>query len=592
MKKKISLLVFIMVDILILLAVIIITFSSTKDYYTVEFNLNGGVLLSGDLKQTVKFGNRAIPPKVVKDGEKFLEWSDDYHNITEDKVIYAIWDFDTTFGIEFDVYYDGNYCLISGAFNQITGDVYVSAYYNEKRVIGVKDNAFTDCSRMTSINLPSGIYSIGKQTFKGCTSLSSILLPDTLINIDDEAFAECTSLTEITLPESLISIGKNAFSNCLGLQVIELGSNVEEINGESFNNMESLESIFVSEDNPYFTTIDGNLYSKDGKVLIKYASGKTEEVFNIPDSVEVISEYAFDNAKSLKKINISNNLYEIKTNGIYQCENIEYTTLDDIFYLGNENNPYQILLSMTDLTKSDITLPEGVQIICSNAFQDCINLVSIKMNDGLTSIGDSAFSGCTSLETINLPSSLITIGDRAFYNCSSLKDFEFPDYLETIGKYAFYSCVSLENIVIPNSVLLLDEYAFNSCTNLSTVKLSNKMDKISRSLFNNCISLKSITIPNSIKSIENSAFRGCQRLKTIIIPNSVESIGSYAFYNCSNLEEIYIPISVKTVGFNVIYGSSMLNIMCQANSLPTGWNPRWASRYHSIKWNVESPGKD
>ena len=54
MKKKLSLLIFITVDILIVLAVILITFRTTKDYYTVQFELNGGILLSGELKQTVK----------------------------------------------------------------------------------------------------------------------------------------------------------------------------------------------------------------------------------------------------------------------------------------------------------------------------------------------------------------------------------------------------------------------------------------------------------------------------------------------------------------------------------------------------------
>ena len=592
MKKKISLLLFIIVDISILLAVIFITFSSTKDYYTVEFNLNGGVLLSGDLKQTVKFGSKAIPPQVVKDGEKFLEWSDDYHNITEDKVIYAIWDFETTFGIQFDVYYDGNYCLISGSYNDISGDVYISAYYNERRVIGVKDNAFTERKRMTSISLPSGIYSIGKQSFKGCSSLSSIMLPDTLINIDEEAFAGCKSLTEIVLPETIISIGKNAFSDCTGLNVITLGPNVEEISGESFNNMESLESIIVSEDNPYFTSIDGNLYSKDGKVLIKYASGKTDEVFSIPDSVEVISDYAFENAKNLKKINISNNLYNIEPNGIYQCDNIEYNVLDGIKYLGNEENPYQILLSVIELTQTEIVLPEGVKVIYDEAFKDCTDLVSVDISYGLKLLGDSAFYGCLNLQTIKLPSSIISIGDNAFYSCESLVDLKLPDYLQTIGTYAFYSCISLEEIAIPNSVISVDEHAFDNCTGLITAKLSSQMDKISRSLFYDCSGLKSVIIPDSIKTIENSAFRNCISLQKVILPNSVESIGSSAFYNCAKLTEIYIPSSVKSVGMNIIYGCPMVTIMCQAESKPSSWHLRWASGYRSIKWNVEFPGKD
>lgn len=597
MRKRISLLVFVIVDLLVLLAVILITFTSTKDYYTVEFNLNGGVLLSGNLKQTVKFGQSAIPPKVSKDGETFLEWSDDYHNVTENKVIYAIWDFKTTFGIQFDVYGEGNYCLVSGSFSDISGDVYISAYYGDKRVLGVKDYAFLNRSRMTSISLPSGIYSIGKQTFKGCSSLLSIKLPDSLVNIDEEAFAGCTSLSELTLPETVVSIGSNAFNDCANIKTINLGSKVEEITGESFSNMVSLESITVSEDNPYFTTIDGNLYTKDCKTLIKYASGKTDEVFNMPEGVEVISEYAFDNAQNLKKINISNELYDIKANGIYQCENVEYTSIDGIQYIGNENNPYLILLSVEEITNSNLVLPDGVKIIYANAFKDCLDLTSITMGQGLTSISDAAFSGCTNLESIKMPTSLISLGDSIFYNCSSLTSIELPTGITEIPSKAFYECVSLNSIVLSKNLKLIGESAFFNCSNLEKLDLPNCIEEIGDNALEGCTGISEINVPISVKKIGRGFIKNCTSLekltvpfigseedalnathfgyffgtlrmstnntliptslKTVIITNAT-TIESSAFYYCKNIEELYLPNTLREVGKSAFLGCANL----------------------------------
>ncbi len=539
MKKKLSLLIFITVDILIVLAVILITFRTTKDYYTVQFELNGGVLLSGELKQTVKFGQDAVPPVVSKDGEIFLEWSDDYTKITEDKIIYALWDHESTFGLEFEVHWNGNYSLVSGAFDSITGDIYVSAYYQGRRVLGVKDGAFINCNRMNSITLPDGMYSIGNSAFNGCTSLTSIELPNSLVSIGDNAFSLCKNLTSISLPDTVVSIGKYAFSDCENLKTIEIGPNIEDICGETFYGMNSLVEIIVSDDNPHYKSIDGNLYSKDGKTLIKYATGKKDEVFTMPDSVEVISEFAFDNAVSLKKINISNNLYEIKPNAIYQCENVEYTNLDGISYIGNDTNPYLILLNVKELKQANVVLPENVKIIYTDAFKDCTLIQTLEVGKELRSIGDGAFAGCINIKEILLPFTLISIGEGAFYNCTSL-----------------------EKITIPSGVLTISNNTFNNCINLKDVDLSKNLESIGDNAFYNCSSLESIALPNTLDEIGTAAFLGCIKLKEMIVPKNVKKIGMGIVQNCQSLQKLSIPFigpeidSTSNTHFGYLFGSS------------------------------------
>lgn len=587
MKKRITLLIFIAVDILILLAVILITFSSTKDYYTVEFDLNGGVLLSGDLKQTVKFGNNAKPPIVSKDGEKFLEWSDDWTNITSDKVIEAIWDFDTTFGIQFDVYGNGNYCLVNGSFENISGDVYISAYYYDKRVLGIKDQAFINRSRMTSISLPSGMFSIGNESFKGCTSLSTIIFPDTLVSIGNNGFDGCESITEIVLPDSLVSIGDNAFSNCINLTKLTIGPNVKDISTNSFMNLTSLQEIIVSDDNPNFMSIDGNLYTKDGKTLIKYASGKTDEIFNIPDSVEVIEQYAFDNIENLKTINISNSLHKINSNGFYMCDNVEYTEYNGGFYFGSLDNPHLMLYTIKDPEITELIVHDSTKIVYSYSLKNCLNLETVVLPSGLISIGDEAFYGCKNLKNISLPSSLISIGSSAFYGCENITSILVPLWITEIKPSTFEGCINLKDVLLSKNIISIGDDAFYGCENIIELRLPSSLETIGTFSFYNCKLLSEIIVPSTVTSIGRAAFQGCSSLESITLPftgysmdqnnnkffgyifgcirpnfnsNYIPSslikvvitketqLSNNAFNGCKYIEELYLPSSIKSVG--------------------------------------------
>ena len=64
--------------------------------------------------------------------------------------------------------------------------------------IDIFDYAFYNCSSLTSITIPEGVYSIYRYAFASCSSLTSITIPDSVTNIYDYAFASCSSLTSIT----------------------------------------------------------------------------------------------------------------------------------------------------------------------------------------------------------------------------------------------------------------------------------------------------------------------------------------------------------------------------------------------------------
>ena len=162
--------------------------------------------------------------------------------------------------------------------------------------------------------------------YKG--TASSFVIPDSVTKIADKTFYNCSSLTSVTIPNSVTSIGSDAFFGC-----------------------SSLTSITVDENNVNYKSIDGNLYSKDGTTLIKYAIGKTETSFTIPDSVTNIGNNAFSGCRSLTGITIPNSVTSIGSWAFSGCRSL-----------------------------TSITIPDSVTIIWVEAFYNCSILTSINYN--------------------------------------------------------------------------------------------------------------------------------------------------------------------------------------------------------------------
>ena len=90
-------------------------------------------------------------------------------------------------------------------------------------------------------------------------------------------------------------------------------------------------SIVVDENNTAYQSINGNLYSKDGTVLITYAIGKTDTSFVIPNSVTTIGYAAFSGCSNLTSVTIPDSVTTIGSRAFYECYN-----LTDVYYTGSE----------------------------------------------------------------------------------------------------------------------------------------------------------------------------------------------------------------------------------------------------------------
>ena len=204
-----------------------------------------------------------------------------------------------------------------------------------------------------------------------CKSILSIIIEDGVTSIGDSVFYNCSSLTSITIPDSVISIGVGAFSECSSLTNITIPDSVTSISYDSFYKCNSLSDINVNRNNPKYSSINGNLYNKNCSLLIQYAIGKKDTLFNIPDSVTSISYMAFYDCRSLKNINISDNIISIGDLAFFGC-----SSLTDITIPYNVISIGEMAFSSCN-SLSTITISGNVNFICYHAFKYCNNLTDV-----------------------------------------------------------------------------------------------------------------------------------------------------------------------------------------------------------------------
>lgn len=149
-------------------------------------------------------------------------------------------------------------------------------------------------------------------------SMRRVEIPDFVTAIGTYAFSECNSLEEILIGDGVSSI-KSAFTGCMSVQRITLGKKVSDADIDFLSDCKYLTDIAVVPENITYKSVDGNLYSKDGKTLVKYAIGKADNSFVVPNGVNVIGKKAFQGANNLTEIVISEGVTAIRERAFYNC---------------------------------------------------------------------------------------------------------------------------------------------------------------------------------------------------------------------------------------------------------------------------------
>ncbi|MCM1159531.1 MAG: leucine-rich repeat domain-containing protein, partial [Clostridium sp.] len=467
-------------------------------------------------------------------------------------------------------------------------------------VTRIEDYVFFLCSSLTGIEIPDSVTSIGNRAFYGCRSLTLFVEKDSYTeqyakennlpykyigesstdNKTEESKQPTTEQTAVDnvhaetltsgdyefkvlddgavgiirykgiaavaqIPDTIgnkkvTSIGNKAFWNCRGLTGIEIPDSVADIGYGAFLNCSSLTSIRVEENNQYYCSEEGVLFTKDKSELLCCPAGKKGQ-YIVSDSVTSIGDFAFSVCSSLTGIEMPDSVTSIGNFAFMLCSSL-----------------------------TGIEIPDSVTRIGSHAFYMCSGLTSIEIPDSVTSIENGVFDDCSRLTDIHVEEnnqyycseegvlltkdksellcypagkkgqyivsdSVTSIEDYAFSECSGLTSIEIPDSVTRIGWYAFSGCSSLTSIEIPDSVTDIWDYTFGGCSGLTSVKIPNRVTHIGWSAFSGCSGLTGIEIPDSVTRIGDFAFSDCSGLTSIEIPDSVTSIGDEAFSGCSSL---------------------------------------------------------
>ena len=167
--------------------------------------------------------------------------------------------------------------------------------------------------------------------------------------------------TVYAVPDGIIKILKNTFIPNISdrideryynpLEVIRIPESVEVIKPSVFGCCVFLESIEVDEGNRFFKSVDGVLFSKDGKKLLAFPAGRMEENYIVPEGVEVIGENAFQNS-CVYKITMASTIKQIKNNAFW----FSYTNIVDFSKARIEkfgNGIFADAINMTVITGSN-----------------------------------------------------------------------------------------------------------------------------------------------------------------------------------------------------------------------------------------------
>ncbi len=293
----------------------------------------------------------------------------------------------------------------------------------------IENTAFTGCSGIAELVLPANVKKLDSYAFQTCRFTSATLLG--VETMDTGAFSNCSKLKTVNLPASLREIGDGCFRGCSALEAInveeggsafasvdgalftgdytklliypgaststefEVPAAVTSLDASAFSAAKNLQRFTVEAGSTAYKAVDGVLFSADGSVLVAYPLGKTGESYVVPTSVTEIGDYAFYYHPSI----------------------------------------------------TAVTLPDGLEVIGKWGFGYTM-LTAIELPEALTTIYNQAFMS-TKLKTVRIPAAVTAVDSQAFDYCHSLDYVEFTGTVPPSMWDVFSNSEALRYVYVP-----------------------------------------------------------------------------------------------------------------------------------------------
>lgn len=462
----------------------------------------------------------------------------------------------------------------------------------KKGVTSVSYEAFALCKNLNSVTIPSTVKTIGIRSFYG-TKISKITVPSKTKTIGQGAFGSCKSLKTIVMPGDF----KLKLEEDTDDKLWYVASDQSAVDTITFNTKLKLANVsylsannlVVAKNDPSYQSIEGVIYTKDGKGIVRVPQKRTElkikegcTEFNMQSVLYNSTDSEgdeFNNCSKLKKIVIPSSVKSInkikyKTDRADACDmhvdTIEIAPKDfdanSLYALGSSLGKNITIESLMKLLPDQITYKDHMYITKDHGL--------------LKYDGKDA--------NVEIPEEITWIAPEAFYRNETLKNVKLPSKITTIEENTFYGCSELEAVVIPDQVTMIGKSAFDECTVLKSVTFGKSLKVIKDHAFAS-VNIRNFTIPSGIQKIETGAFAGINQIGTVTFEGSTKYVATDAFMNSTGIKLVYkkgIKEAQTELSYDYIIARKNGN-----NKVRTTWQPVSEANGYQLKFSTDKKFK-
>ena len=462
----------------------------------------------------------------------------------------------------------------------------------KKGVTSVSYEAFALCKNLNSVTIPSTVKTIGIRSFYG-TKISKITVPSKTKTIGQGAFGSCKDLKTIVMPGDF----KLKLEEDTDDKLWYVTSDQSAVDTITFNTKLKLANVsylsannlVVANNDPSYQSIEGVIYTKDGKGIVRVPQKRTElkikegcTEFNMQSVLYNSTDSEgdeFNNCSKLKKIVIPSSVKSInkikyKTDRADACDmhvdTIEIAPKDfdanSLYALGSSLGKNITIESLMKLLPDQITYKDHMYITKDHGL--------------LKYDGKDA--------NVEIPEEITWIAPEAFYRNETLKNVKLPSKITTIEENTFYGCSELEAVVIPDQVTMIGKSAFDECTVLKSVTFGKSLKVIKDHAFAS-VNIRNFTIPSGIQKIETGAFAGINQIGTVTFEGSTKYVATDAFMNSTGIKLVYkkgIKEAQTELSYDYIIARKNGN-----NKVRTTWQPVSGANGYQLKFSTDKKFK-